>query len=472
MIERSSLSRPKRRKPAQPPPLERPESTVIYEAARPRHVLRSPHLLVTSGPRKGMEIPLAARVTTIGRGEENTVVIPDISVSRQHVSLTREDKQFVLQDQGSGNGTLVNGKPVQRHSLAHLDELTMGDTKVRFVEPGSASPPKPAEAPQPQSLRVPLALCALLVFACGILMLRKAQQRRSAAVARARVEQTKALAQRWLQEGSALGKENQWAEALDRLTIAAELDGQDVEIRRAVEETEGEIARERAKQVPVVVAAEAAQPERAKPEPARPLRKTALEVQPPDVQKVLAAYLAGDLAGAIDQAARSLGPRGPPLLEQLRHFEAARRDGLAFVQEQKLPEALQALAQAQSEDRDISQGKGGRLGRELRKAVSQVQTQLAAVSAQSDDGLPAAADQLRTALREDPANEQAAKALKQIGERCQELYLRGYVSKDDDLATARAAFKLVAATLPAEDATAQKAHRWLDKLDGKIAKDE
>jgi pSer/pThr/pTyr-binding forkhead associated (FHA) protein len=471
---RSSLTRPKRRspapeKPAPVAPEKSPEQTVIYDAARSRSApaLLSPHFLVIAGPRKGMEIPLGAGVTTIGRGEENTVVIPDISVSRQHVSLTREHQRFVLHDQGSGNGTLVNGRPIERHLLAHFDEVVMGDTRVRFVEPGAAQPAPAVEAQRKRSWRIPLLIAVLLVPAGGLLALRRTQQRRRAALALFRVEQTKALAQRWFQEGSALGKEDKWAEALDKLKTAAELDGQDVELRRAVEEAETELARPKPEAAPAIAPPQPEPPKVALPR--RPAQQAPPVEQPPDMQKVLAAYLAGDLASAIEQAARSLGPRGPPLLEQLRRFEAARRDGLALVEEQKPVEALQALTQAQAYDRSISQGKAGRPGRELRKTISLVHTQLAAEWAGNDEGLPSAADQLRSALREDPSNEPAAKALKQIADRCQELYLRGYVSKDDDVATARAAFKLVVATLPAGDALAQKSQLRLDKLDGRSA---
>jgi tetratricopeptide (TPR) repeat protein len=496
MIEAGrSWLRPKRRAVTPPPlpplALEKAlaasaEATVLYGSARSRGVPQpfSPHLLVIAGPRKGMEIPLGFGVTTIGRGEENTACIPDISVSRQHVSLAREDERFVLYDQGSGNGTWVNGQRVARHSLRHFDELTLGDTKVRFVQPGAAPPARAAGAWRLR--RFAIAFAVLLAAVGGGLLARRVRQQRARVAARARLEQTKALAQRWFDEGTALAKEGQWPEALGKLKIAAELDGQDVEIHRALEEAEAGVAREKpvaAALAPIeqprpeakLPAAKLAQPTAAKPDPSPPkparlvqAKQIAAEVdQPPDVLKVLAPYLAGDLVAALDQAGRSLGPRGPPLLLQLRAFEAARREGLAFAKEQQLAEALQALTKAQVQDRAISQGKNSRFGRELRKGLAGLHVRLAEQSAAADDGLPTAAGHLRSALQEDPANELAVKELRQLGERCQELYLRGYVSKDDDVATARSAFALVLATLPPGDATARKARKWLEKLDGK-----
>jgi hypothetical protein len=56
--------------------------------------------------------------------------------------------------------------------------------------------------------------------------------------------------------------------------------------------------------------------------------------------------------------------------------------------------------------------------------------------------------------------------------RAKELYLRGYVAKDSDADTARHSFKIVIETLPPGDETAQKAKRWLDKLNGKAPKED
>ena len=67
----------------------------------------------------------------------------------------------------------------------------------------------------------------------------------------------------------------------------------------------------------------------------------------------------------------------------------------------------------------------------MRKALSTLHTQLASSLEGTDDGMPAAAAHLRSAVQEDPQNEQAAAQLRQIGERCKDLYLKGYVAKDE-----------------------------------------
>ena len=131
---------------------------------------------------------------------------------------------------------------------------------------------------------------------------------------------------------------------------------------------------------------------------------------------------------------------------------------------------MRYLEQAAAADKNIAGGKEGRLGREVRKALSALHTQLAQVG--TDETLPQASQHLRAAVQYDSSNDAAQSQLRQINDRCKEIYLRGYVAKDDDVEAARKAFKLVIETLPPSDETAQKSKRWLDKLDGKVSKEE
>src|SRR5229473_4970969 len=69
---------------------------------------------------------------SIGRGEENDVVIPHASVSRQHARLMRRDGGFELMDLNSTNGSYVDDRQV--HGSAFLSagtQLRLGD--IRFV---------------------------------------------------------------------------------------------------------------------------------------------------------------------------------------------------------------------------------------------------------------------------------------------------------------------------------------------------
>ena len=72
---------------------------------------------------------------SIGRGEDNDVVIPHASVSRQHARLMRRDGGFELMDLNSTNGSYVNEQPVQGSVIvANGSEVRLGDIKfiLRF----------------------------------------------------------------------------------------------------------------------------------------------------------------------------------------------------------------------------------------------------------------------------------------------------------------------------------------------------
>jgi hypothetical protein len=69
---------------------------------------------------------------SIGRGEDNDVVIPHASVSRQHARLMRRDGGFELMDLNSTNGSYVDDRQI--HGSAFLSagsQVRLGD--IRFV---------------------------------------------------------------------------------------------------------------------------------------------------------------------------------------------------------------------------------------------------------------------------------------------------------------------------------------------------
>src|SRR5881296_3562167 len=81
------LAKARKGKPAEEAPVKAGpgDATLVYDKNKGRSRLpasESPRLVVTAGPRKGAEHTLADELTTIGRGSDNVLVIPDISVSR------------------------------------------------------------------------------------------------------------------------------------------------------------------------------------------------------------------------------------------------------------------------------------------------------------------------------------------------------------------------------------------------------
>lgn len=86
---------------------------------------------------------------TVGRVEDNMVVIPDISVSSHHAELTARDGDYILRDIGSTNGTLVNGRPIAEGVETPLqdgDAVVFGHISVAYQsEKAAAARPLPLE---------------------------------------------------------------------------------------------------------------------------------------------------------------------------------------------------------------------------------------------------------------------------------------------------------------------------------------
>lgn len=73
---------------------------------------------------------------TIGKKKEETdVVLEDSSVSRMHARITREGKEYYLEDLNSTNGTFKNGlrlQPYEKRKLESGDELKCGRVTLIF----------------------------------------------------------------------------------------------------------------------------------------------------------------------------------------------------------------------------------------------------------------------------------------------------------------------------------------------------
>ncbi len=69
-------------------------------------------LVITSGPREGMEIDLPPEQLTIGRSSESGLIIRDDYTSTHHARLMLWNDQWVVQDLDSTNGTFLAGSRV------------------------------------------------------------------------------------------------------------------------------------------------------------------------------------------------------------------------------------------------------------------------------------------------------------------------------------------------------------------------
>jgi DNA-binding response OmpR family regulator len=85
---------------------------------------------------------LARPETTIGRWEDNDVVVDDRWVSRTHARVRREGERYTIEDLDSKNGTFVNGRRIAEPvALADGDEIQVTPLiKLTFVDYRSTAP--------------------------------------------------------------------------------------------------------------------------------------------------------------------------------------------------------------------------------------------------------------------------------------------------------------------------------------------
>jgi hypothetical protein len=80
----------------------------------------------------GQRFVLDADTVHVGRAPDCEVVLVDAKVSRHHAEIRPRGDEFVLVDQGSTNGTRVNGVGVTEQTLRDGDDLGFGNTHLRF----------------------------------------------------------------------------------------------------------------------------------------------------------------------------------------------------------------------------------------------------------------------------------------------------------------------------------------------------
>jgi hypothetical protein len=93
--------------------------------------------------------PLDEPETSIGRWRDNDVVVDDRWVSRHHARVRHAGEQYLIEDLGSKNGTLVNGRRIAGPTaLADGDEIQVTPlVTLTFVDYGSTAP-LPGDRPE------------------------------------------------------------------------------------------------------------------------------------------------------------------------------------------------------------------------------------------------------------------------------------------------------------------------------------
>jgi hypothetical protein len=97
---------------------------------------RGPALVVRAGGgRAGESFETSGLRTLIGRSPDCHVFLDDVTVSRRHAEIVRENDTYVIRDLGSLNGTFVNRHRIETSVLAADDEVQIGKYRMTFLLP-------------------------------------------------------------------------------------------------------------------------------------------------------------------------------------------------------------------------------------------------------------------------------------------------------------------------------------------------
>src|ERR1700682_1244037 len=99
-----------------------------------------------------LDVPLSRERTTIGRRADNDICLPNLAVSGEHAVVVTILADSFLEDLGSTNGTLVNGKAITKHFLRDRDVIDIGRELLVYLVDDLASCERPPSEEKPAAV--------------------------------------------------------------------------------------------------------------------------------------------------------------------------------------------------------------------------------------------------------------------------------------------------------------------------------
>jgi diguanylate cyclase (GGDEF)-like protein len=96
-------------------------------------------LILIRGNPQGHRFFITSDEMIIGRDPATDISISDASISRKHAKITREGTVIKIEDLGSQNGTVLNGKKLETGHVAKLakeDLIKLGNSIVKYLPAG------------------------------------------------------------------------------------------------------------------------------------------------------------------------------------------------------------------------------------------------------------------------------------------------------------------------------------------------
>jgi len=83
-------------------------------------------LIVIKGPSIGEKFFLNKPSLSIGRRSDSDILLDDITVSRNHAVIEKNNEEYIVKDLESLNGTYLNGKIINESRLGSGDRIQIG----------------------------------------------------------------------------------------------------------------------------------------------------------------------------------------------------------------------------------------------------------------------------------------------------------------------------------------------------------
>lgn len=102
---------------------------------------KDPYIELMSGDETGKRIEIKGTRLSLGRAEDNDIVVLAEGVSRRHAFMAISEGDWFIRDNESKNGVVINGEKVRESWLANGDVVALGDFVFRFHFPKESANP-------------------------------------------------------------------------------------------------------------------------------------------------------------------------------------------------------------------------------------------------------------------------------------------------------------------------------------------
>lgn len=90
-------------------------------------------VVINKGSNLGSRFLITSAVASIGRASASDIFLDDVTVSRAHAVIDKNENGFSINDAGSLNGTYVNNISTARQDLKSGDQIQIGKFHLLFI---------------------------------------------------------------------------------------------------------------------------------------------------------------------------------------------------------------------------------------------------------------------------------------------------------------------------------------------------